>query len=418
MEAVDVSKDLVLVHPDGAVEATGEHARQNLSKCAGQYRLVNGPSGIVILRNLQEQSGIGEARVLMAGELVTKTTVLDVVSMVTSSQWVGELHVYGPDSHRCLSFDRAALKYASSDVACERLGEMLVSRGIVTEEQLAECLKLLTPDKRLGHILVDQGCLTREELFKHLGVQTEQIFYSALLVCEGAYLFALPAEDAEPPAMTLHIPVPALLLEGVQRIDETALFRERIADGNSCPVLTEGGSKPPLDSALAPVAELIDGKRTILEIARLLHWDEFQATKAVYQLIQIGYAALRVSSELNRATVASLVNRFNEVIREIFEVVARHGSSAETRERLVAWVEGSGYSSYFGEELGQQGAIDPERVIATLERFEIERPLEALHQALHELAAFALFAATPELPRSAELALAKYVNQRLKDIRL
>jgi hypothetical protein len=317
-----------------------------------------------------------------------------------------------------LSLDRAALKYASSDSPNERLGEILISRGIITEEQLAEGLKRQSPGKRLGQILVEQGDLKNEELFKYLGVQTEQIFYSALMVREGSYLLVQPPEDAEPPPITLHLPVQGLMLEGVQRIDEMALFRERIPNGNICPVTVETGARYELEGALIPVAALINGKRTILDIARSLHWGEFQTTKAVYQLLQLGYITLRTSSKLDRALVTSLVNRFNDVIREIFEAVSRHGSGAETRERLSAWIQGSGYSSYFGEELSQQGSIDPERVIAALEQFEVERPLETLHQALHELAAFALFAATPELPRSAELALAKYVNQRLKDIRL
>ena len=39
-------------------------------------------------------------------------------------------------------------------------------------------------------------------------------------------------------------------------------------------------------------------------------------------------------------------------------------------------------------------------------------------QALHELSAFALFAATTTLPRDQELALSRDVSQRLKKIRL
>lgn len=406
------------MNPDGSVQVAGEAARDKLSRCAGRFLLVDGPSGIIVLRRIQDDDDLTEARVLMAGEIVSKTTMLDVLSMVISSQWRGELHVYGPDSYRRLSLDRAALRYASSDAPSEHLGEFLVSRGIITETQLDECLQDLTPEKRLGQTLIERGYLTREGLFKQLGIQTEEIFYSALMVREGAYLFALPSEDAEPPAMTFHLPVQALLLEGVQRIDEMALFRERIPNGNVSPIAVETGHKADLDGALAPAAALVDGRRTVLDIARTLHWDEFRTTKAVYRLLQLGYITLQVPRELDRDAITALIGRFNDVIREIFEVVSRHGSGAETRERLAAWIEGSGYASYFGEDLSQQGAIDPERVISALERFSIERPLQALHQALHELAAFALFAATPELPRSAELALAKYVNQRLKDIHL
>jgi hypothetical protein len=411
---VDITKELVLVNADGSVEVAGRATRDKLSQRAGRFRLVNGPNSLIILRRLQAEEDSGDARVLMAGEIISKSTILDVINMVINSQWRGELHVYGLDSYRRLSLDRAALRYASTDVPAERLGEFLVSRNLVSQEQLTASLLNVNPDKRLGQALVEQGFMTPEGLFKALGVQVEEIFYSALMVREGAYLFELPSEDAEPPAMTLHLPVQALLLEGVQRIDEMALFRERIPDSNICPVAVESGLKPDLDHNLKMVFSIIDGKRTVSDLARTLRWDEFRTTKAVYHLLQLGYIILRVSAKLDRAAVVALVERFNDVIREIFEVVSRHGSSAGTRERLTAWVEGSGYASYFGGDISEKGAIDPERVIAALDRFGIERPVDALDQALHELAAFALFAATPELPRSAELALAKYVNQRLK----
>lgn len=40
--------------------------------------------------------------------------------------------------------------------------------------------------------------------------------------------------------------------------------------------------------------------------------------------------------------------------------------------------------------------------------------MDALHQALHELAAFALFSAAATLPRDQELTLARDVNRRLE----
>ncbi len=59
-----------------------------------------------------------------------------------------------------------------------------------------------------------------------------------------------------------------------------------------------------------------------------------------------------------------------------------------------------------------------ELVVNALDDIQAEHPLEALHQALHELVAFALFSATTALPRDQELVLARDVNQRLKAIRI
>ena len=72
---------------------------------------------------------------------------------------------------------------------------------------------------------------------------------------------------------------------------------------------------------------------------------------------------------------------------------------------------------FFGDTIYEDGSIPADRVIEAMSAVEADNPMEALHQALHELAAFALFAATTTLPRDQELSLSRDVNARLKRIR-
>ncbi len=109
---------------------------------------------------------------------------------------------------------------------------------------------------------------------------------------------------------------------------------------------------------------------------------------------------------------------FNDVLQDIFMAVATYGGLKQTRQTLEAWIHGSGYGPYFGEGVDEFGAIDAEHVADALSGVTAEHPLEALHQALHELSAFALFSATTALPRDQELSLARDVNARLKAIRV
>ncbi len=411
-------KNLILIQPDGNVRVPGEEAKHELSQHAGRFRVVVGPPGLIVLRELQKEQFRAGARVLVAGEIVSKTTVLEIITMVGNFSWRGELHVYGPDSHRALIFDQGALRSASSQVFTERLGQVLVSRGVITQQQLADCVVQQDDRRRLGQILVEEGYLEREQLFEQLRIQAQQIFYSALLVREGNYLFALSDEDAVPPAVSFRLPIQGLLMEGVQRIDEMALFRQRIPSSQLCPVVSEAGPAMQLADNLRPVAGLIDGKRTISDISYDLGWDEFQTTKAVYQLLQKGCVELRASKLLDRAKVKRIVEQFNQVMREIFRTVAEHGGAEDTRETLTVWIHGSGYAGYFGDRLSEDGTIVAERVATALEQVDIERPTEALFQALHELVSFAMFVTTTSLPRNAELVLAKDVNRRLEDIHL
>jgi hypothetical protein len=207
-------------------------------------------------------------------------------------------------------------------------------------------------------------------------------------------------------------------MEGVQRIDEMALFRDKIPSGHMCPEVRVGAPERKLETTAQTVLAYCDGQRTIEDISRTSGLGEFETTKAVYHLLQAGQVTLRSGPKIEAADVTRLVARFNEVMQDIFIAVATYGGVAQTRATLDAWIQGTGYTPYFGTGVDDFGCIDPDVVFGALANVDHERPLESLHQALHELAAFALFSATTTLPRDQELALARDVNSRLKAIRI
>ena len=150
-------KDRVSVTKDGYVRVTGEMTKQRLRQLAGHYRIVDGPPGVVILRKDEQGQSEHGVRVLMSGEIINKTTILDVINMIGNANWHGELHIFGPDSYRTLSFDKGALKSASSNAPNERLGEILVLRGFISEEQLADCVLMVNSERKFGEITVEKG---------------------------------------------------------------------------------------------------------------------------------------------------------------------------------------------------------------------------------------------------------------------
>lgn len=385
-----------------------------LKTLTGGFRLVEGSRDLLWLKRLGAPSGL---TVRMAGEITGKLTVMEVLSMLATANWTGELHVITDDSQRSLQIHQGVLKSAGSDVPSERLGEVMLSRGAITHEQLSECVAEMDASRRFGEMVVDRGLVDREQLFSHVRSQMQVIFNGALLVREGFYSFVHIAEDADPPSVTVHLPIQHLLMEGVQRIDEMELFRERIPSSDLCPEATDQADASALDPQLLPIAGMIDGQRSISDIARELGWDEFLTTKAVYQLLQSGYARLGRPRKLDRDAATFAIQQFNEVMRDIFRAVQEHGTLDNTRDNLNAWIQGSGYANFFGDEVERDGSINIQRVLSSIEQVDPSHALQGLHQALHEVAAFALFAATPTLPREAELNLARDVNARLRAIK-
>lgn len=416
--AVSESSERVYIDSQGGVRAADESTIRRLAVVAGEYELIVEVPGLVLLAGSGDAKRRG-SRVLMAGEIISRMTVMEVCNIIATTNWRGDLHVLGGGAHRILSFDQGALKHVFSNAPDDRLGEIIYRAGVVSRETLDAILSEQgTKSPRLGETLIQRGILEAPTLFQLLQRQAEHIFFSALVVSEGQYAFLAPTEDQTPPPHTLHVPVQTLLMEGVQRIDEMALFRDLIPSNELCPLKTEGAKPRELDETAQKVLELANGQRSILDLGMLLGLDEFATTKAVYHLRQQGLVSLQSSPTVDPERVRSLVGSFNEVLEDIFVAVATYGGIAQTRDALEAWIHGSGYAPFLGEGVDELGQIDPDVVIQAVQNIRYDQPLEALHQALHELAAFALFSAQACLPNDQKRALARDVNTRLKAIRL
>jgi hypothetical protein len=408
--------DLV-IEPSGVVRssATGGPA---LKRFAGSYNLAVASPGLLLFGDAS--LGVeARPRVLMAGEIVTRMTVMEVINVIATANWRGELLVATPTWERRLLFDQGALKGAASSSSDDRLGEVIFRAGGISRRDLERVLQDLGPDERFGETLVARGIIDSAQLFQFLQKQSVEVFHGALLAGEGHYVFHLPTDAEEPLGIQMHMQIHGLLMEGVQRIDEMALFRERIPSNQMCPVPVPDAPPPKkLDQAAEALMAVCDGRRTIDELGRMTGHGEFATTKAVYHLLQAKMITLRRASNIDTDTVKRLVAAFNEVMQDIFIAVATYGGVAQTRQTLDAWIEGSGYGPFFGEGMDDFGCVDANVITHALMSVEQDSPVDALHQALHELAAFALFSATTTLPRDQELTLARDVNRRLKQIRI
>jgi Domain of unknown function (DUF4388) len=408
--------DVVLVEPDGTLRVSGRALEQRLRAHVGAYRLATDSSGLLVLA--REGRGESSARVLMAGELVSRTSLLELLSMVASASWRGEMHVSSDGVERVLAIDQGALKFATSTHDDDRLGQVLYRNGILTKAELDELIRIAAPDRRFGQLVVERGLIAQEQLYGQLQKQVEQIFFGALLARAGTYAFVQPDETADPPAHPVHLPIQGLLMEGVQRIDEMALFRERIPHDDLVPDVVPRTSATSLEQNAQLVLAWADGRRTIEDIARETGLGGFLTVKALYALVQQGLIQLRPKRSVDLLGVRRIVFQFNDILRDIFMAVATYGGMDQTRTTLEAWIVGSGYGPVFGEHIEEDGSLDADRVSRALAQIAVDNPIEGLHQALHELSAFALFAATTSLPRDQEVSLSRDVNSRLKRIRL
>jgi hypothetical protein len=418
MRTVTDQADRVVIESTGLMRVDGVGLETRLRSLAGRYELLVDVPGLVMMRNdaLPPEKS---ARVLMAGEIISRMTVMEIINIIAQANWRGELYVVGLDTLRVMSFDQGALKGSRSNSLGDRIGEVMLRSGAISQADLQSVLDDAQAEKRFGERCVERGLIDQAKLFELLQKQAEGVFYAAMLVSEGRYAFVLPSDiEVDMRSATFHSPITGLLMEGVQRIDEMALFRDKIPHSLLCPQPIAPAGDRKLDDSARKILELCDGARTIDDLGRISGLGEFLATKAVYHLLQAKLVALRSAPKLNTEQVTRLVSRFNEVMQDIFVAVATYGGLSQSRATIDAWIVGSGYAPYFGQGVDDFGMLDASHVNVAIASVESDRPLEDLHQALHELAAFALFSATTSLPRDQELSLARDVNARLKSIRI
>jgi hypothetical protein len=416
MRPVSDTGDRIVVQSDGTLRVVGRGAERRLRDRAGEYTIVADVPGLLLLQ--REGGDDPGAKVLMAGQILHGMTVMEIINLIATANWRGELHVIGGDAERILTFDGAALKNAQSTHPHDRLGEVLYRLGVLDRSQLEGVLRDVSPDRRFGKMLVEQGLVSQEDLFKYLQRQAEQVFFSSLLVASGHYVFALPSDDGEALSTTLHIPIQHLLMEGVQQVDEMGLFRERIPSSQMCPEVKPDAKAKTLDPTATTVLAYCDGERTIDDIARETGLGEFQATKAIYHLLQQGQVVLRTAARVEPEQVRALLDPINDVMRDIFMAAATYGGLARTQEAVGHWIATNGHGRLLGEGASVEvdGSLDAEQVVSALRSVGSERPMEDLNQALQQLVAYALFTVTSQLNRDQERSLTRDVQRRLKAI--
>jgi hypothetical protein len=312
--------ELVFLDADGAVRPVGEIACRRLRAKKGAFRIVPSPSHVVFMRYVGEDGARDEedgAIVRLAGEITAPGTLCDIMALVAQAGWKGELLVADGEKSRSLFFESGNIVGAQTNAPGERIGDIMLRVGVLTDEQMAAVEKALSPARRFGETAIELGFLRSERLFELIEKQTEEIVFATLMVGDGMFYF-LDRYDFARVASRYHVSATSLLLEGVRRMDESKYFRERIPSGDHIPVPIAGRGDPPEE--LFRIFAACDGVRSVDEIGRVYGLGEFDVTKAVFQLVQGGFVRINAPTPIG---LVALLSIFNDAMGVIFGQIGR-----------------------------------------------------------------------------------------------
>ena len=320
--------DSVPTEDGGARQQFGDRQGQ----AAATAKQIASYLGAVVVRTLADGSSSEDAKQVMDGALLATglmrelgvdglmglTTDLGELALGTTGELslVGRLeHVPLGDALQMLQQQRQTglLEIRSDDktvTICLREGlldvalgehhgrELLLGRYLLDEELIdAEDLENLvsrrnTDGDLLGKQLVKLGYITADDLHDALVRQTSELVYEALRWRVGRYRFRRFAPLPAASDARLALPVAAVLMEGLRRVDEWRLIEEQIESFDRV-LQVRRDAVAAIDAAALSaderqVLDAIDGNRTVREIVEHTNMSSFPACKILFQLVTSG----------------------------------------------------------------------------------------------------------------------------------
>lgn len=237
-----------------------------------------------------------------------KTMALpDLLQWLATARLSGTLQIERNKVSKSILLANGEIVGCSSDDPPERLGQFLLARGKINEEQLRGALETQERvRKHLGMILVGMGALSADELSAHLEAKAEETVYSLFDWQDAVFRFQ-QGETDEANVFPISLRVEDVLLRGLKRFDEVQRIREVFNDSGI--VLRHTAKKPPQEVFRNRMArtlyEAVNGERTVAEILLHAHGSEYSVTKFLFELHRNGYVEIGEVRKVQQAAPAA-----------------------------------------------------------------------------------------------------------------
>lgn len=363
-------------------------------------------------------------KILFEGDL-SAIALPDVLSFMSMTRQSGKLFLRNGDLERTILWRDGEIVFATSTSQEHSLGQFLLRNGKITRQQYDDSNRRVTPTMRHGKVLVMMGAISPKDLWWGVKQQVLDIIYSLFSWKEGKFFLAEFSEDASKERITLSINTSSVIMEGIRRVDESALINERIPDLEALVSRTGGTdaeiAQLDLTEAEIRVIHSIDGRKSVRELAGSSELTEFEVKRLLFQLLS---ARMVEIAQGDRARTVFLdvedspelmrtVSTYNRMFGHLYEVLAENVGQVQAKEVLSSLLQSSDTDELWnGVTFDDLGRFSENLLIANISELPFEKRRSALDEGLNTLLSIELFEVSQHLDAARKVELFRFISDQ------
>ncbi len=312
--------------------------------------------------------------------------VADMLSFFNMFRKTGILYFDLDDGDRCVYFQDGEIIFASSQRFADDIGEILCEQGKLDRDTLNSARSDMEDGVSLNQILVRRNIVAARDLWLATRCQVEAIVYN-LFPCKDGGCYFVAQELQRDDIVRLSMSTQNLIMEGLRRIDERALFMRKFRSLDA--ILSYSGKSPAdLDDMEKGVVGLLySTPATVRQLMARSGLSEFDGLRTLYQLADKRMVEITQPEETPIPSVLQeLFDVYNGVLTLLHEcIVVEQPSYLDDVNRFLREVPHPLIYVVRGVSLEKDGTLDGSLIVKNLSGLEMAEQKKLMVEALNEL---------------------------------
>jgi hypothetical protein len=362
---------------------------------------------------------------ILEGDL-SRIQLPDVLSFLAMIRATGKVLLRQARIERAIYWKEGEIVFASSNSPEHSLGMFLLRNGKITQQEYDESKRRVTAQVRHGKLLVQMGAISPKDLWWGVKNQALEIIYSLFSWKEGTFVFGDAADELLQERIVLSINTSTVIMEGIRRLDESAMIREKIPSLDLV-FLKVPGAVPDFQSLEMSDQEValynrVDGKLSIRALIGGSEMTEFEVTRILFQLLSArlievvadgkGFRPVFLDVE-DSPELLKVISTYNDMFGRLYAALLNAVGEEPARDIVMTAMQNADSDELWsGVFFDQYGRFDENMLIANISELPFERRKAVLDEGLNTQLSVQLFEVSQHLDAAGKVDVFRFISDQ------